>query len=273
MGRREKTISLFKKKVVKVLEWESYKSTDPHGRPASSELVSGMAETHLKIALEIAKEQNVIALFRATNHRGIQYILEGHPPKGKDLIALNTDKITGKVTTKTSRQFRIATRKGYYILHKDGFAYNPYKPQKILLGNDGRPLRFDMQQRGKFGELGDYDLQDIILPDSQGRQIALVPEKVSGDVRGPLVSRYMRAFNDKIKALGFKFDMIVHGADAQFLQFRKFRKTAFKGNAIGILPDGRVVYFTEADLAKFYAEIGRSRLDMPKSAKLEPYKK
>ena len=136
-----------------------------------------------------------MVIFRTTNPRGVQHILTGHPPKGKDLIALNTDKITGKVTAKTSKQWRTAMRakKGYYILQKDGFAYNRHG-QKIT-GPDGRPVRFDMQAKGKFGELtnrpgqviepttrkavvGDYDLQDVIQPHSPGRNLAAVPEAV-----------------------------------------------------------------------------------------------
>ena len=66
---------------------------------------------------------------------------------------------------------------------------------------------------------------------------------------------------------------IVHGADAQFMQYKTFRTQAFKGDAIGILPDGRVVYFTNKDLIRFYKDIGRSRLTLPEGTKLQPYKK
>ena len=244
----------------------------------------------MQLAIQIAKEQNVIVIFRTTNPRGVQFILKGHPPKGKDLIAMNTDKITGKVTAVRYSQRMIAMKEGYYILTAEGYAYNRLQPQKFLLGADGKRLKFDMQKRGQYGELtnrpgqvieptsrkavvGDYDLQDVILPGSQGRQIAPVPTKVTGDVQGSLISRYRKAFNEKLKSIGDKYDRIVHGADAQFMQYRSVRNEAFRGDAFGILPDGKVVYFSPKDLVRFYSDIGRSRLTLPEGTKLEPYKK
>ncbi|MBN1211615.1 MAG: hypothetical protein JXA92_03480 [candidate division Zixibacteria bacterium] len=288
MGRRQQTKTPGKAKTVTITEFK-YTTVDAKSRPASSEAVSGLPEAHLKIAVELAAQQKVMVIFRTTNPRGVQHILTGHPPKGKDLIALNTDKITGKVTAKTSKQWRIAMRakKGYYILQKDGFAYNRHG-QKIT-GPDGKPMRYDMQAKGKFGELtnrpgqvidpatrkavvGDYDLQDVIQPHSQGRNLAAVPETLGDNVSNPIIDKFANAFNSQLQARG-DTSRIVHGADAQFMQYKHFRKNAFKGDAVGILPDGRVVYFSEAGLGKFYKSIGRSRLNIGKRARLKPYKK
>ncbi|MFZ5979820.1 MAG: hypothetical protein ACOYVF_04245 [Candidatus Zixiibacteriota bacterium] len=285
MGRRQQTKTPKETKIVSLSEYK-FKTVDAQSRPASSEAVSGLPEGHMKIAIELAGKQKVMAIFRTTNSRGVQHILNGHPPKGKDLIALNTDKVTGKVTARTSKQWGIAVKKGYYVLHKDGFAYN--RAGQRLTGANGQPLKFNMQEKGSFGELtnrsgqvidpktrkavvGDYDLQDVIQPHSQGRNLAAVPENVSGDVRNPIVSRFADAFNQRLRSLG-DVNRIVHGADAQFMQYRHFRKQAFKGDAIGIMPDGRVVFFSEAGLANFYKAIGRSRLDIGK-AKITGYKK
>jgi|GEM_PF-6862099 len=288
MGRRQQTKTPGKVKTVTIAEYQ-FKTVDPKSRPASSEAVSGLPEAHIKIALELAAQQKVMVIFRTTNPRGVQHILTGHPPKGKDLIALNTDKITGKVTAKTSKQWRIAMRakKGYHILQKDGYAYNRHGQR--ITGPDGKPMHYDMQAKGQFGELtnrpgqvidpatrkavvGDYDLQDVIQPHSPGRNLAPVPEAVGGDVRNPLVNKFANAFNSQLQARG-DTSRIIHGADAQFMQYRHFRKNAFKGDAIGILPDGRVVHLSEAGLSKFYKSIGRSRLDIGKRARLQPYKK
>ena len=249
-------------------------------------------DEHLKIAIEVAKDQDVIVLFRTTfkpgaRKIGIELIKRGHPPKGKDLIALNTNAKTGKVTARNRAEARIAMEKGHYVLGKDGYAYR--NGQK-LLGADGQPLRFDMQETlhgvkiNRSGQVidkasrkaivGDYDLQDVIVPSAQGRNIAAVPEKITGDVVAPAVREFMAAFNSKLSQMGDDFARLVHGADAQFLPRLKFRKEAFKGDVFGVLPDGRVVYFSPKELAEFYKAIGRSRLDLPsKSTKLEPYKK
>ncbi len=285
LGRRQKVEVPKEGGTVKPTEYKKYSSTDAEGRPATSESVSGMPESHLKIAVQLAKDQKVVALFRTSNPRGVQHVLNGHPPKGKDLIALNTDPVTGKVTAKSSQQYNVAVKKGYYVLGKDGFAYN--KSGQKLMGSDGQPAQFDMTAKGQFGELtnrpgqvidpkvrkavvGDYDLQDVILPDSPGRNLAPVPETVKGDVVSPHVRRFADAFNKELKGKG-DMNRIVHGADAQFMQYRAFRNQAFKGSAIGILPDGRVMYFTDKGLAEFYKAIGRSRLDMASGKRLTPY--
>jgi len=281
MGRRQQTKTPTETRIVKISDYK-FKTVDAKNRPASSEAVAGLPEGHLKIAIELAGKQNVMVIFRTTNPRGVQHIMNGHPPKGKDLIALNTDKITGKVTARTSKQWRIAAKKGYYILHKDGFAYN--RGGKRLTGADGRPKKFDMREKGNFNEMtnrsgqvidpktrksvvGDYDLQDVIQPHSQGRNLALVPESVGQNVSNPIVNRFGNAFNQRLRAQG-DVNRIVHGADAQFMQYRHFRNGAFKGDAIGVMPDGRVVYLSQSGLAKFYKSIGRSRLDIGKSARL-----
>lgn len=286
MGRRQRSQAPVKGQTVKITEYK-YKTNDTQNRPASSEAVSGLPETHMKLAIELARKQNVMVIFRTTNPRGVQHIMNGHPPKPKELIALNTDKITGKVTVRTSKQWRIATKKGYYILQKDGFAYN--RGGQRLAGADGKPVKYDMSVKDNFGELtnrpgqvidpkarkavvGDYDLQDVIQPDSPGRNLAPVPDKVSGDVRNPIINKFANAFNARLQAQG-DVSRIVHGADAQFMQYRHFRKNAFKGDAIGILPDGRVVYFSEAGLGNFYKAIGRSRLDIGPSARIGGKKK
>ncbi len=286
MGRRQRSQAPAKGQTVKITEYK-YKTNDAQNRPASSEAVSGLPEAHLKLAVELARQQNVMVIFRTTNPRGVQHIMNGHPPKPKELIALNTDKITGKVTVRTSKQWSIATKKGYYILQKDGFAYD--RGGQRLTGADGKPVKYDMSVKDNFGELtnrpgqvidpktrkavvGDYDLQDVIQPDSAGRNLAPVPDKVSGDVRNPIINKFANAFNARLQAQG-DVSRIVHGADAQFMQYRHFRKNAFKGDAIGILPDGRVVYFSEAGLGNFYKAIGRSRLDIGRKAKIGGYKK
>jgi hypothetical protein len=285
LGKRERPVSRFRR-VVKALEWKNYKTTDPKGRAATSPEVTGMPKEHLNIAIKCAREQDVIALFRTTNYRGVQHALNGHPPKPKNLIAMNTDSVTGKVTALNYKQRKIAMEAGNYILTADGYAYNRLLPQKILLGANGKPLRFDMQAKGQYGELtnrpgqviepksgkayiGDYDLQDVIPIHSQGSNLAAVPSKVTGDVQSPHVTTFIRLFNHALNAM----KRIVHGADAQFMQYKEFRTQAFKGDVIGILPDGRVVYFTNKDLIRFYKDIGRSRLTLPEGTKLQPYKK
>jgi hypothetical protein len=290
LGTREKSAKLYGKEVVKVLEYK-YKTRDPKGRPAASEEAAGMPEQHLRMALEVAREQNVVVIFRTTNPRSVQHILKGHPPKGKDLIDLHTSHETGKVTALGKAQYKIAWRKGYYTLTAEGYAYNPYaKGPKFLEESPGVRKRFPMDEKGAFGEqthkpgqviepksgkavVGDYDLQDVILPNSQGRQIAAVPDAVGSDVRNPIVNRVINAFNAKLKASGDPHARIVHGADAQFIQRIKVRPDAFRGDAIAVLPDGRVAFFTPQELAGFYRSIGRSRLDLPsKRTKLTPSK-
>jgi len=285
-GRRTRSTQPHPTGAVKPMEYTGYKSTDARGRPASAEQVSGMLSEHLQAAIAVAREQGVIVLLRVTNPQGVRLIRAGHPPKGKDLIALKTDKVTGKVTAKTSKQYRIAVRKGYYVLGKDGYAYN--RSGQRLTGADGKPLKFDMNERvdgeltNRAGQVidpktrkavvGDYDVQDVIRPGSSGQNLAAVPETLGGDVVGPDVRRFAKAFNARLNSQG-SVNRVLHGADAQFMQYKAFRKNAFAGDAIGILPDGRVVYFTEAGLARYYRAIGRPRLALPKGARLQPNKK
>ncbi|MFQ5498513.1 MAG: hypothetical protein ACE5FH_02470 [Candidatus Zixiibacteriota bacterium] len=235
------------------------------------ETKSGMEYGHLEEAARIAKEQGVVVLVRQTNPRGVQHIKNGHPPKGKDLIALNTDPITGKVTAKGPKQAKLAQDKGYYIVGEDGYAYA--KGGKTRLnGPDGKPLKLNMKELGEFGELthrpgqvidpkakkavvGDYDLLDVISPNSATRNLVGVPKKIDGDVQSLLVKKFLQLFN---KRTGSK--RIQHGADAQFINYKLHRDMAFKGDAFGILPDGRVVFLPNARIAAFYKAIGRQRL-------------
>jgi hypothetical protein len=269
-----------------------YSTTDTAGRPASSEAVSGIPSKYMDVIKDIVAQgpgegKKVMALLRVTNPRGVQHILKGNPPKGKDLIELNTSKDTGKVTIKTVRQRLVAWAKGHYVLAKDGYAYNDSGGK--LLGENGEPVKFDMSEKGQFGELtnqpgqvidkvtrkafvGDFDLQDVIDISAPGRNVAAVPEKMGGDVTNPLVNWFKNLFNSRLADAG-DMPRVVHGADAQFMQYKWFRQNAFKGEMIGVLPDGRVVYFTEAAAANFYKGIGRSRLQLPKGTKLEKYRK
>lgn len=287
LGRRQQARAPTRTRQVKLSEYR-YKTTDSRNRPASSEEVCGMPERHLKMAIEVARQQGVMVIFRTTNPRGVQHILNGHPPKGKDLIALNADSVTGKVTARTSKQWRIATRKGYYVLGKNGYAYN--KNGQRLTGPDGKPIKHDMNAKGKHGELtnrpgqvidpktrkavvGDYDLQDVIRPGNTGQNMVLATSKgkMVSDFVAQDVGKFTKAFNSKLRATG-DVQRIVHGADAQFLTYRRFRRSAFKGDAIGITPDGKVVHFTERGLGDFYKAINRSRLDATRPAPKPPQK-
>jgi hypothetical protein len=289
LGTREQAVRPKAGAVVDVLKMK-YSQTTPEGKPAASESVSGIPDGYMDILKDIVAKgpgggRKVMALFRVSNARGVQHIPKGNPPKGKDLIELNTNKTTGKVTIKTIKQRVIAWNKGHYVLGKDGFAYDG--SGKMLMGEGGKPVKFDMTERGQFGELtnqpgqvidrvtkkafiGDFDMQDVIDISSPGRNLAPVPESVGSDVKMPLTSWLKRLFNARLVEAG-DVPRVVHGADAQFMQYKSVRDMAFKGDAIGILPDGRVVYFTETSIAKFYTEIGRSRLELPEGTKLGPY--
>jgi hypothetical protein len=291
LGSRQQSVRPQPGTVVDLLKMK-YSTTDPAGRPASSEAVSGIPEKYMQTARDIVAQgpgggKKVMVLFRVTNPRGVQHILKGNPPKGKDLIELNTSKETGKVTIKTVKQRVVAWMKGHYVLAKDGFAYDD-AGRKLSL-KSGEPVKFDMKERGQFGELtnqagqvidkvtrkafvGDFDVQDVIDISAPGRNVAGVPESMKGDVTNPLVNWFKNAFNSKLKESG-DMPRVVHGADAQFMQFKTYRQNAFKGDSIGILPDGRVVSLTEANVGSFYQKIGRSRLELPQGTKLEPYKK
>ena len=270
LGKRERTQNPSPaKQVVKVLEYKKYKTYDEAGRPASSEAVTGMPGEHLRIAIDLAKDQNVIVLFRTTfkpgaRKIGIELIRRGHPPKEKDLIALNTNAETGKVTARNKAEAKLAMEKGHYVLGKDGYAY---RNGAKLTGADGQALHFNMNERlegiqinrpgqiiekgSKKAIVGDYDLQDVILPSAQGRNLAAVPEKITGDVVAPSVRRFIDAFNSRLKAMGDQFARLVHGADAQFIQRLKFRKEAFKGDVVGILPDGKWYIFHQKNSRSF----------------------
>jgi len=287
MGKGQKSTTPKAGEMVPILEYK-FKTADPKGRPASAEDVSGIPNEHLEYAKQIANEQDVVALFRTTNPRGVQHIQNGHPPKGKDLIALNTDKTSGKVTAKTKDQAKVAHGRGYYLLANDGYAYaKGWKTR--LKGPDGNDLKFDMNAKGQFGELtnragqviepktrkavvGDYDLQDVIPVNAQTRNLAAVPEATTGDVMGPSADKFSSEFNARLQGEGGA-GRVVHGADAQFMQYATYRKQAFKGDVIGVLPNGDVVFIPEAEVAAFYKTIGRARLQLPTGKQPQPYKK
>jgi hypothetical protein len=233
-----------------------------------------------------------IVLLRTTNPRGVQHVLNGHPPKGKDLIALNTSKTTGKVTARNTKEAAIAQEKGYYILRKNGRAYIETRQggvivRKVLKGPDGKPVEYDMKAKGQHGEMtneagqvidpktrkavvGDYDMQDVINPDAPGRNLAAVPASKGANVTNPEASEFARQFNGKLAAEGDSA-RIVHGADAQFMQYKMYGRTdPFKGDVIGIMPDGRVFLLKGPQVAQFYRAIGRTRLEIPADTQLSP---
>jgi hypothetical protein len=282
MSRRQRSAKRVAEEPVKILKMR-FKFLDP--KSLATEGVTGMPTAHLEHAIAQAKQMERIVLLRTTNPRGVQHVEAGAPPKPKKLIFLNTDPVTGKVTIKPGKSYNKnvakAEAEGYYVLREDGFAY---KGSQKLMGPDGQPVRFDMKLKGKYGEVtnqpgqvidpkakkalvGDYDVQDVIDPSAAGRNLATVPSKRTGDVVGPEVRRFMDGFNGRLKADG-EVPRVVHGADAQFMQYRYFRKGAFKGDAIGIMPDGRVFHLTPRQLRQFYKRLGRLRLDIGKDVKL-----
>ncbi|MDX1739980.1 MAG: hypothetical protein R3178_01755, partial [Rhodothermales bacterium] len=88
LGRRQRAEPPRQGRVVKPMEYDGYRQVDGQGRPASAEEVAGMPKDHMDAAIRTAKDLEYIVIFRTTNAKGVQHILTGHPPKGKDLIAL-----------------------------------------------------------------------------------------------------------------------------------------------------------------------------------------
>jgi hypothetical protein len=290
MGRRQKSSAPEAGKTTPVLQYKNCKFLD--AKAPATEATTGMPAKHLSHAIEAAKELNRVVLLRTTNPRSVQHILNGHPPKGKDLMALNTSKETGKVTAATTEQGKIAEAAGYYILRRNGRAYNTSGKGEsgvVLRDANGNPVQFDMTAKGKFGEttnqpgqvidpktrkavVGDYDMQDVIDPSAPGRNLAAVPGAKGANVTNPLVSQFAKRFNAKLQADG-DTARIVHGADAQFMQYKMYgRLDPFKGDVIGIMPDGRVFYLKAGQVAEFYRSIGRSRLEVPADTQLQPGK-
>jgi hypothetical protein len=187
---------------------------------------------------------------------------------------------------------KIAEQAGYYILKRNGKAYNVSGKGEtgiVLRDANGNPVQFDMSAKGKFGEstnqpgqiidpktrkavVGDYDIQDVIDPNAPGRNLAAVPDAKGANVTNPLVSQFTKRFNTKLQADG-DLARVMHGADAQFMQYKMYgRQDAFKGDVIGIMPDGRVFYLKAGQVAEFYKGIGRSRLEIPADTQLKPGK-
>jgi hypothetical protein len=242
LGRREKAqIPTEKVKTLKDLSVKSWKEvTNPE--------TYGMPKEHMDKALAAADETGYVAIVRGSKSVCAELIKKGHPPKPKELIELNTDH-TGQVRADTPVKVEIARKAGFEV--ENGYVIDP-KTRKTLTS--------------------DYDLQDVIIPSAPGRNMAAVPLGEGGkinlkaNVSNPIVNRFMKAFNKLLD-----IPRIVHGADAQFMQYKYFRSGAFKGEPFmvvfpkDVLPPGspRVFILTQAELKAFYAAIGRSRLEIP----------
>ena len=100
-----------------------------------------------------------------------------------------------------------------------------------------------------------------LVPLGEGGKINL-----KANVSNPIVNKFANALNKLLDV-----PRIVHGADAQFMQYKYFRSEAFKGEPFMVifpkdaLPPGspRVFILTQAELRALYAAIGRSRLEIP----------
>ena len=242
LGRREKAeIPTQKVKRLGDLNVKSWKEV------ANAETY-GMPKEHMEKALAVADETGLVGIMRGSKSVCAELIAKGHPPKPKELIELNTDH-TGQVRANTPTKVEIARKAGFEV--ENGYVIDP-KTKKTLTS--------------------DYDLQDVIIPSAPGRNMAAVPIgeggkiNVKANVSNPIVNRFANALNKLLDV-----PRIVHGADAQFMQYRYFRSEAFKGEPFmvifpkNVLPPGspRVFLLNNAELQAFYRMIGRSRLEIP----------
>jgi hypothetical protein len=242
LGRREKAqIPTQKVTAIRDLNVKSWKEV-------TNAETYGMPKEHLEKALAAANETGTIGVMRGSKSVCAELIKKGHPPKPKELIELNTDQ-TGQVRANTPVKVEIARKAGYEV--ENGYVIDP-KTKKTLTS--------------------DYDLQDVIIPTAPGRNMAAVPlgeggkVNIKANVTNPTVSKFTNALNKLLD-----MPRIVHGADAQFMQYKYFRSEAFKGEPFlvifpeGVLPAGspRVFILTQAELRAFYTTIGRSRLEIP----------
>jgi len=242
LGRREKAHIPSQKvtaiRDLNVKNWKEVTNAETYGMP----------KEHLEKALAAADETGLVGVMRGSKSVCADLIKKGHPPKPKELIELNTDQ-TGQVRANTPTKVEIARKAGFEV--ENGYVIDP-KTKKTLTS--------------------DYDLQDVIIPTAPGRNMAAVPLGEGGkvnlkaNVTNPQVTKFSNALNKLLD-----LPRIVHGADAQFMQYKYFRSEAFKGEPFLVifpkdaLPPGspRVFILTQAELKAFYAAIGRSRLEIP----------
>jgi len=318
IGRRPQTAVPKQSRVIKIEEFDFSKLQRYRAGekiPKAFEQETGMLQRHFEAAIEIAKQNNWMVLLRQTNPASLELIARGYPPKPKNLIDINTSKTTGKVTAsdqaikmgpnKGKTQLEVAHEHNFYTLDKNGLAYRMTpKGREYLKGtpgsknsqegwkvNDQGQVQYDMTLKkgakpafeegevidpgSKKSIVGDYDVQDVIRKDAPKGWVVDAAGKsgAADDFRSETFKKFMDAFN---KAIGEK--RVVHGADAQFYEYWRWRSQQIKGEIIGITPDGKVVKFKDippgqqttklsnGEIAKhelqiFMDKIGRRRAD------------
>ncbi len=298
-GAKESTSIPKGREVVPVMQYKFKPMAEKPGTPAM-ETKTGIPNEVLDIAIQTAKAEGNVVLLRVGKAASVGPAKAGgYTIKGKDLIFVNSDPATGFVTVKSPAAGQMAMQRGYYLLWRDGRCYNSEanwgKPEHALKIN-GQTVQFQMQAEGKkfvgpnrpgqvidpkTGKqiLPDIDIQDVIRPNAQSVNAASIPLYRGEDVVSAPVRSFMNRFNKAAKQADVAagrppVDRIVHGGDAQFWQRNYFRNQVFKGDAVVILPDGRVAYLTEGELPGFYRSIGREvlsinsrRYQLPQAAK------
>lgn len=286
-GVKESTSIPKGRQVVSVLQYNYKPMAERPGTPAM-EARTGIPNEVLEIAIKTAQAEGNVVLLRVGKAASVGPAKTGgYTYKGKDLIFVNSDPATGFVTVKSTATGRMAMEKGYYILGTDGRCYKSEadwgKPEQALKIN-GQTVEFPLQMEGKkfVGQnrpgqvidprtgkqiLPDLDIQDVIRPNAQSANAASIPLYRGEDVVSAPVRSFMSRFNSAAKQADVSagrapVDRIVHGGDAQFWQRNYFRNQVFKGDAVVILPDGRVAYLTEGELPGFYKSIGREVLSI-----------
>ncbi len=259
--------------------------------PAKAESASGIPKEWIEIAKEMSlgetgkPETGQVIILRFAQPRGIQHYGEGKF-KGKDLIDLHTDPITGKVTAKDLKQRQIAWDKGYYILKPSGIEGQGIAVDAAgkALAVDGKVLRFDMSKKGQFGEATykegqvitkdgkciypDIDVFGVFPDQSPGRNLVPVPESPHASVSDPIFNRFMSTFNSRVKAEFKKRtgkeidDPVVHGPHEQFITRQQFGVERFRGDVL-VVKDGKAFLVSQGQLAAFYKAIGRPIQELP----------
>ncbi|MBP1730037.1 MAG: hypothetical protein H6Q55_466 [Deltaproteobacteria bacterium] len=286
-GLPERTTVPKARDLVPILEYLFKPMAEKPGTPAM-EARTGIPNETLDLVIKTATAEGNVVLLRVGKAASIPYArLGGYSYKGKKLMFVNADPATGFVTVKGTDTARMAMDNGYYVLGRDGRCYNSEAtwgmPEHALKIN-GETVQFKIDWQGgkatgsnRPGQvidpatgrqiLPDIDVQDVIRPNAQTVNAASIPLYRGEDV----VSAPMRSFMSRFNAEARKADVaagrpqadrILHGADAQFWQRIYFRNQAFKGDAIVVLPDGRVRFLAEAELPSFYQKIGREILSI-----------
>jgi hypothetical protein len=225
----------------------------------------GIAEEHLAVMTQAARDTKTIAIFRANKRASIPLVRQG--AHGKPMWAkFKTSAETGVLTAKDAGERAVAFKNGAFVVEAETIGT---RTARRTVMKDGKEVVEEVALKNMNGWrlepgqvvmadgkpiVGDYDLLGAAPIESPGSSVSLVPEDTAyGDWNGPAVKKYAKAVNDKLEE-----PMVLHGAQDSYGGNPEHMGLT-PDTAYAVFPDGRTyVMRGKAEQQAFYDALGRS---------------